>query len=454
MIRVISADRRLITFAAATLAAGASVMWSARAIAVKGVGGLIEVGALIVVPVAAWIAWVRPLLFPYGLYAVLAPLDILTQMSHQGGTVTRLVGIAAAPVLLLYSIRTRSVRTPPRAIVWLALLCGWMLLSTLWSQGSDAGREAMTLLQLAIMYTVIATFPTQRRDFAPLFGAILLGGLISAAIGIYDFHSGGIREAQSLENFSRITITLGSDTIDPNMYGDSLLLPFGVALLWFIRTRYWGAKLFTLAAMATMLVPLALVGSRDATIGLAIVVTVLTVVLRAWKRVALPVLGVTAGVIALFPNVIVRAIEDQGNGGSGRTSIWQVGLDAFLHHPLIGSGAGSYGDVYDHWYLRIYERVDPGWHMASHDILLHYGVELGIVGLIFVIGWCVAQGLLVRALPREGIIGDVRTLCMASLVAFAFVAFFIDVFDLKFVWLVFGLVAQARNTALYDTRTT
>jgi hypothetical protein len=438
---------------AAALCAAAAILGALRELALKGRSGLLEIAAVLVAPLAAWWAWSRPLLFPYGLYAILVPLDVLTQLSAREGTVAKFVGIAAGAALLLYAIRTRSVRMPPRALVWLLLLCGWMALSTLWSLAGDAGLEVRSLLQLAALYTIVATFPTQRRDVLPLLGAVALGGIVSAAIGIYEFHVGGMQQAESLQDFHRLAITLGRDRTDPNLYSDGLLLPFAVALVWFIRSRRLLGGVAALGTMGVLLVAVMLAGSRDAAIGIGIETVVMVALLRSWKKVILPVAALGAIVLAAFPNVIVRSIADSGTGADGRTSIWRVGLTAFLHHPFAGTGAGSYATTYDRWYLRVFERIDPGWSMASHDIVLHYGVELGIVGLVLVAGWCVSQWLLARSLPRLGLLGDLRAICMASLAAFAFVSFFIDVFDMKFVWLAFGLIAQCRNVALYESRT-
>ncbi len=440
------------TFWPMMLGAGAAIMWSVRTIALRGASGLMEVVAAAAAPVLGWLTWARPSLFPYGLYLLFAPLDVLTQINPREGSIARLIGLAAGAALLLYAVRTRSIRTPPRAIVWIALLCGWAALSTLWSIGPKPGLEASTLLQLGVLYLIVAIFPTRRGDLVPLLGLILLSGIVTATIGVYEFHAGGIQQQQSLQDFHRLNITLGQDHIDPNMYGDSLLLPFGVAFAWFARAQRWSWRLVAMAAMAFMLVALALTASRDALIGMAIVTVMLSVMLGNWKRLLPPAAALIAVIIAIYPNVIARIAADQGNGGAGRTSIWRVGFTAFLHHPFVGTGIGSYASTYDHWYISVYERIDPGWGMASHDIVLHYGVELGIVGLVLVFGWCIAQWLLARALPRAGLIGDVRAICLASLAALGFAAFFIDLFDVKFVWLVFGLIAQVRNIALFGDR--
>lgn len=430
-------------------AAVAALMWSTKTIATKGLSGIVEIAAVAAAPVLAWIAWARPLIFPYGLYVVIAPLDVLTSTGSHQGTIARLLGLLSGAALLLFAIRTRSLRMPPRAIVVLALLCGWMALSTLWSAAApaDAGREAATLLEIAGLYLAIAAFPTQKRDLPVVLGSILIGGVVAAGIGAYEFHAAGAREVENLQDFHRISVTIGRASLDPNMYADSLLLPFAIALTWFARSRRALWSLAALAAMGIIVIAIALAGSRDATIGLGIVTVSLIVMLRAYRRVLLPTFAMIAVALALYPNAILRAAEDAG-GGYGRTSIWDLGITGFLQHPIVGWGSGSFGAVYDRLYVRVFERYDVGWHMASHDLFIHYGVELGAIGLVLVLAWCVSQWMLARSLPATGVIGDVRAICLASLGALAFAALFIDLFDVKFVWIAFALVAQARSAAL------
>lgn len=429
--------------------AAATLMWATKTVAARGVAGIAEIGAIALAPILGWLAWARPLLFPYGLYVIIAPLDVLTVVGHQQGTIARLCGLVAGAALVFYAVRTRTLRTPPRAILWLALVCGWLALSTLWSIADDAGRESTTMLEIAGLYLAVACFPTRKRDLTPLLGSILIGGLVAAAIGAYEFHAAGVQETQTLQDFHRISVTIGQASLDPNMYADSLLLPFAIALTWFARTRRFLPAVAALAAMATLVVAVALAGSRDATIGIGIVTVMLLFMLRAWRRVCFPAIAIVGGALALYPNAIMRALQDAG-GGYGRTSIWHIGLAAFLQHPIAGSGSGSFGTIYDRLYVQIFEQYDVGWHMASHNLLIHYGVELGIVGLVFVLAWCLSQWLLAKSLPRTGALGDVRAICLATLAGLAFAAFFIDLFDVKFVWIAFGLVAQARNVALYD----
>ncbi len=438
-------DVRLPLFGAVAVA-GAFVVWASRAIGAKGLTGLLEICAAIVTPFAAWIAWMRPIIFPYGVYAIIAPLDVLTQMGQEG-TVARLAGVASAVALFVYAFRTRAARTPPLATVWILLFAAWMALSTLWSMDSEAGKEAMTMVQLVGLYLAVACYPMRRGDLAPLLGAILLGGVVAGIMGIYDFRSQGVEQTQYLQTYNRINLTIGTQSLDPNLYSDGLLLPIGIALAWLARTRRYLPAVLALVAIGIMVWAMALAASREAFIGLGIVVLLLTVQLRAFTRILPALMVLLGGALAFFPNVISRAFADAGNGGSGRTSIWDVGVAAFLQHPLVGTGAGSFASVYDRWYLRIFQTYDDGWHRASHDIVVHYGVELGLIGLLLLAGWCASQWLLARSLPRTGTIGTVRAVCIASLVALAFVSFFVDLFDAKFVWLLFGLVVQAKNLA-------
>ena len=63
-----------------------------------------------------------------------------------------------------------------------------------------------------------------------------------------------------------------------------------------------------------------------------------------------------------------------------RSKLWQVGLQMFLEHPLLGTGRGTYYDTY----LLSYRRVDPRLSASPagpHNVPVHIAAETGIVGL-------------------------------------------------------------------------
>ncbi len=89
-----------------------------------------------------------------------------------------------------------------------------------------------------------------------------------------------------------------------------------------------------------------------------------------------------------------------------------------------------------------------GWSRASHNILLQYGVEMGILGVVAVavIWWLqLRESRRLEAIPQLQEEGVALT---ATLVALAFASMFLDLFGAKMLWLAFALVAQLRAYAV------
>jgi len=424
------------------------VAWATRVSANSGIRGLGVAAAGLVAPIALGIAFVRPLLFPYGLYAAFIPFDAFAQLSPGSVTVTRIIGLFAGAALLIHAIRTRRFVAPPAALWWLAALLAWVLFSVLWSSDPlNAPVEAVMILQIAVLYTIVAVYGTRATDISVICNAIILGGVASAFLGIYEFHHQSIAQASYVQNFARLNIQVGDERVDPNLYSDALILPFGIMAARWLTSRDFVRSLIPLATLLLFIVAIDIAASREAMIALGLEMIALAIILRAWRRLIPLALAAIAG-LAAIPNVVVRALQDQGNGGSGRTSIWRVGWEAFRQHPLIGSGSGSFADVYDQWYLRVFQPYEAGWHRASHDIILHFGVEFGIIGLILVGGCWLAQWRVAREIPQGCGFDDLRAALLATIVALAFVSLVVDAFDTKFLWLAFALIAQLRAATL------
>jgi O-antigen ligase len=63
-----------------------------------------------------------------------------------------------------------------------------------------------------------------------------------------------------------------------------------------------------------------------------------------------------------------------------RPSYWRVAAIDAVEHPLLGSGAGSYDDVW------LEERRIPAFVRDAHSVYLETIAELGPVGLLLLVG--------------------------------------------------------------------
>ncbi len=83
-------------------------------------------------------------------------------------------------------------------------------------------------------------------------------------------------------------------------------------------------------------------------------------------------------------------------GSNGRWQLWQGAIDAGNEHPLIGQGGGEF----ELWWLAHGSRIKV---RNAHGLFVETYADLGVVGVVLLIGFIGAAGLgCVRALRRAG----------------------------------------------------
>jgi O-antigen ligase len=451
---VASAQQRVLSpVVAATAACAVAVAWLARSIASGSTRDLLlGIGSVVAVP-AALVALTRPMLFPYGLYAALVPFEAFSRLGVGAPTITRFIGLAAAIALAFHGLRTGRLAKLQPSVLILVALCGYVVLSTMWSIApEDAWREAFQLLMFSALYLAAALYVPSRSDLRILLWAIIIGGVCVGALAAYQYHFRDIIPTVYEQTYGRMQVTLGggSDAPDPNMLADGLLLPFALLAAKWMRARSFRGWVLCVGLLGTLILGAAAVASREALLAMLLELVVAGVILRNWRRILTGVAMLGAGILAM-PDVILRVVRDAG--GSGRFAIWHVGWNAFRENPLFGSGSGSFATAFERWYLGTFIRYDTGWLVASHNFFVHYGVEFGLIGLGLAITWWIVQWRTAKALPRDGEMGELRAALLAAVIGLATICVLVDAFDAKFVWLTFALIAQARALALAQSQT-
>ncbi len=144
-----------------------------------------------------------------------------------------------------------------------------------------------------------------------------------------------------------------------------------------------------------------------------------------WSLVAVAVVVVIAGLVLAHPlrrlDEFKRPPESQSHqiqghllsgGGSGRWQLWGQAIKEFESRPLIGRGAGSYGQ----WWLQ--HRPIALAAKDAHSLYAETLGELGIVGLALLVGAFVA-GLVTAGRRLLRLEGDERVTLAAVTAAFA-----------------------------------
>lgn len=401
---------------------------------------------ILLAPLAIYLALKRPILFPYSLYAFLIPFDNLLTVSTFG-TATRLLGLLAGLALMFWTVRRRLIIMPPASLILWATLLGWMALTLLWTSDLENGMRVFgTMVQVVLLYAVVSITPIQLRDARVVIWAIAAGGFIAAIFGFYVLHHQAPMQLELQRELGRLQIQIGESSLDVNHFSNALLLPIAIALVATLNQRRILAKLFLAAVVGTMIGAIYVSASREALIAVGVMMVYLAIVSR--KRLQLIFLFAISVVLSLLnPAVWQRFASASATGGAGRTSIWAVGIETLRHHWLVGSGIGSFSSAYDEAYIKIFQAYPVGWSQNPHNVPLHNAVELGIVGIALTVAVWGVQFAILRCVEAGSALYDLRIIATAALIGLSICAFFIDLFNYKYLWVLFALIAQIRVLA-------
>lgn len=403
--------------------------------------------ALLLAPAALYVALRWPLEVLFGLYALLVPFDNLLS-TGSFGTLTKLLGMLAGGFLLLWVVRRQTISfsaTPTRILCGLVL---WMLATALWAIDQRLALQMMsTLAGLMLLYGVLSMFPATPRQFRMLLLLVAAGGICAAAYGAHMFYHDPSLSQLTLAN-RRLVIHVGQYDIDPNHFADALIFPAAILAMWSLRVRSLLPRVASIAGLGTIMLAILLSGSREAL--MAMLLIAVYYFFRTRYRVAL---AIGVGMLAAFAatvqtSVFLRFASAAATGGSGRTSIWAVALEAAKHRPLQGYGIGNFTQAYNIFYLVAHQPYPYGWDGPAHNLVMHYLIETGIIGLGLIFWFFYAQFRSLSVIARDGDYYDYRVVLEASLLAIVFVSMFIDLFQYKYPWLIFAMLALLRSVAV------
>ena len=296
-------------------------------------------------------------------------------------------GIVALDLLL--GSRARLDRPERVAIVALSALLLWMLLSASWGvRGTDAGTEALRAL---VYFTgLLAFLLTVEREAVRAFLAGVLAAIVSlVGYGLYD-KVAHVRPPDPFQG-TLLAQPVGYANALGILAGIGALIALGLAL---DESRPLGRALFA-GACVLCGVGLLLTSSRGA-VAATIAGGVVLVALRRPHRGRtgpLAVMAVTTAIAAVLMLLVAsgRPLPPLGD----RPAYWHVALEDAAQRPLLGSGAGSFDDV---WVL---QRPIPATVHDAHNLYLEVLAELGLVGLGLLAAFLAAPLLALASAPSQ-----------------------------------------------------
>lgn len=279
----------------------------------------------------------------------------------------RWAGLALGAVagIQLVLRRTASPTVPGLvAIASLTALAGWMLLSSAWGiEGTEAQREAERtgayVAALAALLAVARPTTTRALLTGTLGGILALAGF-ALAMRLVDSQAPDPYQGTLLKGSIGYANALGVLT------AIGVVLAAGLALEAHTRRR----RGMLMAAGALSATALALTSSRGALLATLVGLAVLF-------GARLPSRRLIAWLALAGAALLLLALSSLPLGD--RPSYWHVAAIDAIEHPVLGSGAGSYDDVW------LEERPIPAFARDAHSVYLETVAELGPVGLVLLV---------------------------------------------------------------------
>jgi len=401
--------------------------------------------ALIVSPVATYLAIRQPILFPFGLYVVLIPFDHLLLLP-QFGTLTRLLAIASGAALALSLVRKKQFFAPGWSLAIWGMFVLWAAASFIWaidvSPRSVSGFA--TLLQLFLLFAVLSLTRVNDQNLKLLLFCVILGALAAAAFGLYLFHGGGqsVYAGRLFLNVGSGPAPLGEHaegSINPNEFAAAMLLPIALALMKFLESPRVLQKLTWSLALLVLLGGIVVSGSRGSLLAVAALVPFFF-----WKtryKGQLLALSTLVGIGSIFVSSIWERFSTAlSSGGAGRLEIWIVGVAAFKQYWLLGAGNGEFADAYNRAYISVFQQISAHWSRAPHNIVLGTAVELGVIGLILLTLALFSQYKMLDAVIRRDPFNNTAVALQGALVSLLVASQFLDSITTKYTWLLFSII--------------
>jgi O-antigen ligase len=381
-------------------------------------------------------------LIPFGKGVAIGPTPF--------GSLSSLAGLVLAAGLLLQLVSSRgsSPRIPVDTPIWF-IFFGVAAASALWSIHRATTLAGVEVLgSLVVVYALVALSHVDRGILRRTENALMAGATVAVCYGLVQlFLLGGFPE-NNVAGLRSPKGRFGNDLLGNNLEAVALILPLVLALDRAVteprRSRRAGYGLL----VALLLVGVLMTASRTGTLAIAVAVGALALASpqRARKRVMayLSVGGVAAALVWIYHpgNIAVRTF-DSVTSSSGRSDIWQVGLEACRKYCAAGSGWGTFPDVYaDTQSLVPGARVlvGTGGSYQAHNLWLLAVVELGAAGLVLLVAGFVVSLSQAARLPETR-----RGPALGALVGLIVAVCFLSSMEFKFFWMTLMFVAMNRN---------
>lgn len=269
----------------------------------------------------------------------------------------------------------------------LAVLTAWWIGSLAFRpSGPRAFMDAQAIVCGALLFASLSRHELPPDAIGGFLRGLLLGALGTVLFSQYQYWIAFPRTAPLVAQMGiHASVLVNANFYNTNCYAVFLGAVTLLAAPAAIRDRDPIAQVAILLFVATIL--LSQSRSVIGLLGLGALVLVWSGGLRPGAR-ERPLLSATLWILlpaaAGAGAAMVDLEELWGVATLGRVAIWRAALAMFRDHWLFGVGLGGFGDFFPNY------RLDTYYTRYPHSFLLEIGAELGVVGLVGIVGFLVA----------------------------------------------------------------
>ncbi len=364
------------------------------------------------------------------------PWEYSLNLGEPLGHVARIAGILTLLAAIPSVLQQGRLRTLG-AMQWLVLAFYlWMCASYFWTIVPDMTLEKMRgFFQELMIVWLVWEFAESPEDVRSLMRAYIAGAWVLALLTLGSLFS-GTAEIDQIR-----FVAEGQDANDMARYLD-MGLPMAALLA--TCERRWAARFLAWGYLPLGVVAVLVTASREGFVAALLALFGCGVLLaRRYKR-------TSVGAIALLPVIVIgislivphgtfdrlATIPEELNRGdlNQRWNIWHAGWKAFVHAPLVGTGAGSFVSAAG------LNPVD-----TAHDTALSILADGGLVGLFMAVAIVL---LAIHATVKMR--GPLQLALATALLGWSTTSLVATVEENRSTWLLIGLIAAAGRMAVED----
>ena len=263
----------------------------------------------------------------------------------------------------------------------------------------DSFIEATKIISAILIAIIIVNAIETNSDFLFLVWSIVGIGLLLSTTGLISYFSIALIPNSFIARFALysgfVTETRVSSVFQyPNAFGGFLLLPFFSAFGLLLKAKTRGMKVATYVISILLGFTLYLTNSRGAFIAFLLGSIVLFIFAKKeFKKIIINYTLVIAGTIALIfidsktlapliannllrIKILVSFFLGKGNTSlSNRIELAKDATNIFLHHPIFGTGPGTFRYV-----MVKYRPVNGFFAIVPHSVFFKFIADTGIIG--------------------------------------------------------------------------